>query len=95
MQRLERLVKFEVLGQEYPLHTDAPEDEVQEILDLVRSQLENHAKATTLMPAKLAVLVSLNMAAKFVRLKREFEQYKVENDENISALADKINSVLG
>ena len=77
---MERLVKFEVLGQEYPLHTDAPEDEVQEILDLVKSQLVNHSKATTLMPAKLAVLASLNMAGKFVRLKREFELYKAEND---------------
>jgi hypothetical protein len=46
------------------------------------------------MPAKLAVLVSLNMAGKFVRLKREFEQYKVENDEKLSALVEKIESVL-
>jgi cell division protein ZapA len=94
VRHLERLVKFEVLGQEYPLHTDAPEDEVQEILDLVKSQLETNSKVTTLMPAKLAVLVSLNMAGKFVRLKREFEQYKVENDEKLSALVEKIESVL-
>lgn len=91
---MERLVKFEVLGQEYPLHTDAPEDEVLEILNLVKSQLETSSKATTLMPAKLAVLVSLNMAGKFVRLKREFEQYKVENDEKLSVLVQKIESVL-
>lgn len=94
MYCLERLVKFEVLGQEYPLQTDAPEDEVREILDLVKSQLETHSNTTTLMPAKLAVLVSLNMAGKYVRLNREFEQYKRDNDEKISLLVDKIERVL-
>jgi cell division protein ZapA len=92
--RLERLVKFVVLGQEYPLHTDAPEEEVQEILDLVKSQLENNSKVSTLMPTKLAVLASLNMAGKFVRLKREFEQYRVENDRKLSMLVEKIENVL-
>jgi cell division protein ZapA len=28
------MVKFEVLGQEYPLYTDAPEEDVEEILNL-------------------------------------------------------------
>ncbi len=91
---MERLVKFEVLGQEYPLHTDAPAEEVQEILDLVKSQLENHSQVSTLMPVKVAVLASLNMAGKFVRLRREFEQYRVENDEKLSALVKKIEVAL-
>jgi len=75
---LERLVKFEVLGQEYPLYTDAPQDEVEEILQLVKEQIEGHSKATaSMLPAnKVAVLASLNMAGKYVSLKREFDQYK-------------------
>lgn len=92
MHHLERLVKFEVLGQEYPLHTDAPEDEVQEILDLVKTQIESATKQSKLMPAKVAVLVSLNMAGKYVRLKREYEEYKQIQEDRISSLVDQIVS---
>ena len=70
---MERLVKFEVLGQEYPLYTDSPADEVEEILQLVKEQIEDHTKASAnILPAnKIAVLASLNMAGKYVSLKKE------------------------
>lgn len=77
-----------VLGQEYPLYTDAPEEDVQEILQLVKGQIENHAKVSKgILPAnKIAVLTSLNMAGKYVRLKRDFEEYK----NNTNRLADRL-----
>jgi len=89
---MERLVKFEVLGQEYPLYTDAPEEDIEEILHLVKVQIENHSKSTkSLLPAsKVAVLTSLNMAGKYVRMKRDFEQYK----EKMSELVDRLTSVI-
>jgi cell division protein ZapA (FtsZ GTPase activity inhibitor) len=93
---LERLVKFEVLGQEYPLYTDAPEEDVEEILNLVKSQIEDHSKTTrnTLPANKIAVLTSLNMAGKYVRLKRDFEKYKNETDQAVSRLTEKIANSL-
>lgn len=91
---MERLVKFEVLGQEYPLHTDAPEEDVQEILDIVRTQMEQHSKTTTMLPAKVAVLVSLNMAGKYVKLKRDYEKLKQKEDQKIISIVDKIESSL-
>ena len=89
---MERLVKFEVLGQEYPLYTDAPEEDIEEILHLVRVQIENHSKsAKSFLPAnKVAVLTSLNMAGKYVRLKRDFEQYK----QQMSELVERLTSVI-
>ena len=89
---MERLVKFEVLGQEYPLYTDVPEEDIEEILQLVKVQIENHSKSTkSLLPAnKVAVLTSLNMAGKYLRMKREFEQYK----EQMSLLVDRLTSVI-
>ena len=89
---MERMVKFEVLGQEYPLYTDAPEEDVEEILDLVKSQIEEHSKASkSILPAnKIAVLASLNMAGKYVRLKRDFEQYKHAADQLAERLTGKI-----
>ena len=91
---MERLVKFKVLGQEYPLYTDAPEEEVEEILQLVKSQIEKSAQGSPhLLPAnKLAVLSSLNMAGKYVRLKKDFEQYKRAVSAVSETLAHKIDS---
>lgn len=92
---LERLVKFEVLGQEYPLYTDAPEEDVREILDLVKTQLELYAKTSTTLPAnKLAILTSLNMAGKYVKLKRDFEIYKLMVEETVGNMKSKIDNSL-
>ena len=91
---MERLVKFEIFGQEYPLHTDAPEDDVREILDLVKSQMELHAKSSKVLPVKIAVLVTLNMAAKYVRLKRDHERLKKLEEQRISQLVEQIESCM-
>lgn len=93
---MERLVKFKVLGQEYPLYTDAPEDEVEEILRLVKSQLEKSSQGSPhMLPAnKLAVLSSLNMAGKYVKLKKDFEHYKRSVDEFSGGLIRKIENIL-
>jgi cell division protein ZapA len=89
---MERLVKLEVLGQEYPLYTDAPEEDIEEILHLVKMQIENNSKSSkSILPAnKVAVLTSLNMAGKYVRMKRDFEQYK----QQMSELVDRLTSVI-
>jgi cell division protein ZapA (FtsZ GTPase activity inhibitor) len=93
---LERLVKFKVLGQEYPLYTDAPEDELEEILHLVKTQIEKSAQGSThMLPAnKLAVLSSLNVAGKYVKLKKDFENYKRAVDAASENLVQKIREVL-
>ena len=87
---MERLVKFEICGQEYQLQTDAPEDDVRETLDLVKSQIESYSKTTKIMSVKIAVLVTLNMAAKYVRLKRDHERLKQQEDQRISELIQQI-----
>lgn len=94
---MERLVKFEVFGQEFPLYTDAPEEEVQEILALVKSQFEEYVPASSsnvLPPHKVAVLGSLNMAGKYVRLRKDFEAYRKKLDDLLDKVADRIDSAL-
>lgn len=92
---MERLVKFEVLGQEYPLYTDAPEEDVQEILHLVKTQIESYARTSSTLPAnKLAILTSLNMAGKYVKLKRDFDQYREMVGETVEKMAVKIDHTL-
>ena len=92
-----RLVKFEVFGQEFPLYTDAPEEEVQEILSLVKSQFEEHVQnsSTGVLPAnKVAVLSSLNLAGKYVKLKRDFEEYKKSLDELLARVDKNLDPTL-
>lgn len=92
---MERLVKLEVLGQEYPFYTNAPPDEVEEILALVKSQLESINHPSSSMPShKLAILTSLNMAGMYVTLKRDYEAYRRDMDEEIVRLAKKIEKLL-
>ncbi|OKY74319.1 MAG: cell division protein ZapA [Desulfobulbaceae bacterium DB1] len=92
---MQRLVKFEVLGQEYSLHTDATEEDVREILDLVKNQLEAYAKSASTLPAnKLAILTSLNMAGKYVKLKREFDTYKQMVGQTADLMKTKIDNTL-
>lgn len=92
---MERLVKFDVLGQEYPLYTDAPEEDVKEILNLVKSQLEAYSQvSSTLPPNKIAILASLNMAGKYIKLKRDLEQLKKNVKDSAEKLTIKIDSAV-
>jgi cell division protein ZapA len=91
---MERVVKFEVLGQEYPLYTDAPEEDVQEILGLVKSQLEGEGHRSSLPVNKIAILTSINMAGKYVRLKRDFEKYRLHVEEAVDRMQVCIDQVL-
>lgn len=91
---MERLVKFEVLGQEYPLYTDASEEDVSEILELVKSQFESYARSASTLPVnKLAILTSINMAGKYVKLKRDFELYKDRVDAIVGKVSDRLDNV--
>lgn len=93
---MERLVKFEILGHEYPFYTDAPEDELQQVITLVRTQLEENCRNNkNMLPTnKLAVLASLNIAGKYVRLKKEFEQYRQATEGCVERLTVKIENSL-
>ncbi|MDF1577989.1 MAG: cell division protein ZapA [Desulfurivibrionaceae bacterium] len=72
-----RPVKFEVFGHEYSLNTEAPEEDVQEILEMVREHLHETCRSPGVVPStKSVILASLNMAGKYVKLKREYEDYR-------------------
>lgn len=95
-QGSERLIKFEVFGQQYTLHTAAPEDEVAEILQLVRGQFDKVAPSSSsrIISDKIAILTCLNMAGEMVKLQRELNSLKKAADENIAALTKRIESYL-
>ena len=86
-----RPVKFEVFGQEYSLYTEAPEEDVQEILELVRNHLQETCKTSNAVPtSKSAILASLNLAGKYVKLKRDFQAYRDQVDSLSGRIRKKI-----
>lgn len=96
MSESERLVRFELLGQEYQFFTAASEAEMDNILSLVREQVEGHAgsRKGTLPASKVAVMACLNMASKYVQLKQEYDNYKSENEARAAQLSEEIRSSL-
>jgi cell division protein ZapA len=93
---LERLVRFELMGQEYTFYTGAPESEVADVLELVNELVEeNISGAAGAIPvSKVAVLVSLNIASRYFELRSQFDRYKVDMEQRMASLVTQIDSGL-
>ncbi|OEU54609.1 MAG: hypothetical protein BA862_06730 [Desulfobulbaceae bacterium S3730MH12] len=96
MSDKERLVRFELLGQEHAFYTAAPEAEMESILTLVRSNVGTDSPniAGTLPVSKVAVLACLNIASLYVKLEQEFEEYKHNSQTRIVRLNEEIRAKL-
>ncbi len=91
-----RLVTFEVLGQKYSLYTEASDADVQEILNLVKSQIEAHVgTAVNVLPSsKAAVLASLNVASEYVKLKKDCARQLENVGSHLDMLTEKIENLI-
>lgn len=90
----ERLVRFQLFGQEFTFYSDAPEEEVESILALLRQELENNEKInrSSVPSSKMLVLGCLRMTAKYVELNREFREYRRIQERRLGQLVDKVAS---
>ena len=91
-----RLVTFEVLGQKYSLYTEASDADVQEILNLVKSQIEAHVgTAVNVLPSsKAAILASLNVASEYVKLKKDCALQLETVSSHLDRLTEKIENLI-
>lgn len=91
---MERRVEFKLFGQEFSFYTDASEEEVEQVINLVRSELDEGGQAvrTSLPSSKMLVLVCLRIAARFVQLEKEFDQFRSRQDKSIDNLINKVSS---
>ncbi|TKB24129.1 cell division protein ZapA [Desulfopila sp. IMCC35006] len=96
MSETERLVRFELLGQEYKFYTASSEEELRTIFSMVRQLVETNSPQTsgTLPVGKVAILACLNIASRHVKLMHEFEGYKRDSEERIIRLNEEIRSKL-
>lgn len=101
MSEPERLVKFNLLGQNFAFYTAASEEEMEKILDLVREQVETvgggDKPGGTIPVSKIAVMACLNLASSYVKLKQEhiqYKEYKEQTASKLEELSDKLDFVL-
>jgi cell division protein ZapA len=92
----ERLVRFELLGQEFSFYTAADEKEMAAILSLVREQIEDgtHFPKGTVPASKIAMMACLKMASKYIQLEKEFSDYRDDSKSRFSRLTRKIEDNL-
>jgi len=94
---LERLVRFELVGHEFAFYTGAPEEEVEEIIAIVTDLILESSSSTStgsIALGKVAVLASLNVASRYVELKRDFREYRQETGIRIARLGQQIGDEL-
>ncbi len=91
----ERLVRFALFGQEFTFYSDAPAEEVDEVVSILRRELEgSEGRYTSTVPSsKLLVLGCLRIAARLVKVNREFEEYRNRQDRSIDDLIDKMSEI--
>jgi cell division protein ZapA len=93
---LERLVRFELLGQGYSFYTAASENEVAEAIALVQKAVTENisGQAGAIAVTKTAILTALNIASQHIALKMQYERYKRETEHRIRLLTQQIDSGL-
>ena len=92
----DRLVRFQLFGQEFTFYSDASEEEVESVIALLRQEVESGEKLnrSAVPSSKMLVLGCLRMAAKYVQLNREFKEYRLAQEGAIGHLIDKVSSGL-
>lgn len=97
MSNQERLVSFTLLGQEFSFYTGASEEEMEQILNLVRKLVEDSIGSTqsgTIPVGKTAIMACLNIASRYLQLERDFDQYKKNHEMKAGSLVNKIDACL-
>jgi len=90
----ERLVSFTLFGQEFSFYSDAPEDEVQGAIAMLRDELEGTdlAARSTVPSSTMLVLGCLRLAARYVNLNKEFSTFRTSQEQSIDKLINKVTS---
>lgn len=91
---MERLVHIDLFGQDFSFYTDASDEDLENILALVRNELQEEGLGTrTSLPSnKMLLLSCLKLAAKYVQLEKEFKTFRQKQDASIDKLISKVSS---
>ncbi len=90
----ERLVSFTMFGQEFTFYSDAPDDEVQGAIAMLREELEGTdlAVRSTVPSSTMLVLGCLRLAARYVNLDKEFNAFRTDQEQSVDKMINKLSS---
>ena len=91
---MERLVQLELFGQDFSFYTDASEEDVERIVNMVRTELgaDDTGRRTPLPSNKMLILGCLKIAARCVQVEKDFETFRTQQDESIDKLIGRVSS---
>jgi len=89
----DRLVRFNLFGQEFAFYSDAPPEEVESVIALLRRELESNEKQSrsAVPSSKMLVLGCLRIAAKYVHLEREHSEFRQSQEQAVANLIEKVS----
>ena len=99
----ERLISFTLYGQEFSFYSDVPDNEVQEAVSMLRQELgepDEVGPTTTVPSSTLLVLACLRIAARYVSLKRDFDDFDADrkkykgSNELLAKLIGQVSTAL-
>ncbi len=90
----EHLVTFTLFGQDYSFYSDAPEEEVEGAVAMLREELEGTelASKSTVPSSTMLVLGCLRLAARYVNLRNEFNSFRTTQEQSVYRMIDKVSS---
>jgi len=92
----DRLVHFQLFGQEFTFYSNASEEEVESVIALLRQELESNEKLSrsSVPSSKVLVLGCLRMAARYVQLHREYKELREAQESLVGHLIEKVSASL-
>ncbi|RUM37098.1 MAG: hypothetical protein DSY50_01015 [Desulfobulbus sp.] len=89
----ERLVSFTLFGQKFSFYSDAPQEEVDGAVDMLREELEGTdlAARSTVPSSTMLVLGCLRIAARYVKLDQQYNDFRASQGQSIAQLIDKVS----
>lgn len=84
---VKKRIEVEIFGQRYPLRSEAPEDYVREVAQLVDSTMKKVAERMgALSSLQVAVLAALYIADEYIKREKEREELKKRLREQVERL---------
>ena len=92
----ERRIGFELFGQEFSFYSDAPEEEIEQVIALLKEEFAGQERSgtKTLPSTTLLLFGCLRMAARLVQEQTKAKTLLVEQPRTIGAMIDKVVSHL-
>jgi cell division protein ZapA len=89
---MERKVSFTLSDQEFSFISDAPQEDVEKIIALVREEFASDSTiGRSVVPStKVLVLGALRVAGRYVELEKEFSRFRSQQESSIDKLIDRV-----